>query len=240
VNTTEPRFPTTDWLMLERAAKEPPAGRRLSLDQLLRRYLPVMRQYLQMRRRVPADQVDDLLQNFVTDRLMGDGLLQRADRSRGKFRSLLLRSLINYQIDVHRHQQMLDAHLHAVPLSDNTAAPANGDSDPTIHFDRMWAEQAINEALERTRQRLIATNRAAVWEVLSRRMLDPTSTEPYETLAPLLGFGSWVRASSALGTAKRVFARKLRDVLSEYAGEHADLAEEIRDLKIIFERSRAE
>jgi DNA-directed RNA polymerase specialized sigma24 family protein len=239
VSTTAPRFPTTDWSMLAHAADDQAACQRLSLDQLLSRYLPPMRQYLLARRRVSAQHVDDLLQTFITERVMRDGLLKRADRSRGKFRNLLVRALTNFQIDLHRREQAYRGGASILQLSDDPGVAVDPGGDPARIFDRLWGEHVMAEALERTRVRLVTTNRAAVWEVFNRRMLDHSSGSDYQELALEFGFANPTQASSALLTAKRIFSRQLRTILGEYGGQNANVEEELHDLKKIFERGHA-
>ena len=239
MTTDIPRFPTTDWSMLAHAADERAACRRLSMEQLLRRYLVPMRRYLLAQRQVQAQQVDDLLQSFITERVVGSDFLKHADRTRGRFRNLLIRALTNYAIDRHRREQARDAGLMVLQITDDACVPSDGQSDPARQFDHLWAQHVIMEALERTRLRLRDTDRERVWDLFSRRMLDSGSKEGCHELAERFGFATPTQVSSALLTAKRVFARQLRDVLAEYGGDQADLDEELRDLKQIFERSRA-
>jgi len=231
-------FPTTDWSMLAHAADGRGTAQRLSLDQLLRRYMPPMRRFLLGCRQVNPQHVDDLIQSFITERVIESDLLKNADRTRGRFRSLLIRALTNYVIDGHRREK---AHRTGpvLQLTDDAAVVARGESDPSVYFERVWAEHVTAEALERTRLRLATTDRDRVWEVFSRRVLSPATAE-YRELAEQYQFTTLTKCASALHAAKRIFARELRVVLAEFGGENADINEELRDLKNIFARGRAE
>ena len=70
--------------------------RREALDELLRLYLPALRAYSLYRRQIEPDRAEDLLQGFVVRQVLERGLLTKADASRGRFRSFLLKSLQNY------------------------------------------------------------------------------------------------------------------------------------------------
>ncbi len=60
---------------------------------------------------------------------------------------------------------------------------------------------------------------------------------PYDDLVRQNGFSSPVRAANALVTAKRMFTRVLRAVISEYQGDEAEIDSEIDDLHKILARS---
>ena len=56
-----------------------------------------------------TNDADELLQAFVTDRLLEHQLLQRADQARGRFRSLLLTSLNNFAAGRRRAARVREA-----------------------------------------------------------------------------------------------------------------------------------
>ena len=68
-------------------------GRREALGVLLRRYVPALRAHLVVQKRVPRDAAADLIQGFVCDKVVEQGLLAGADRCKGKFRSFLRTAL---------------------------------------------------------------------------------------------------------------------------------------------------
>src|SRR5687768_6670248 len=78
-------FPTTHWTLVESAGSASDAERRAALGGLLARYLAPMRAYLIVSKRVAPDRADDLLQAFVADKVLEQGLLRRAERGRGRF-----------------------------------------------------------------------------------------------------------------------------------------------------------
>jgi hypothetical protein len=73
--TTLGFFPSTPWSAVSLAAHgEEPTGRR-ALGALLARYLPAMRTYLVVERRLDRHRADDLLQSFVAERVLEGNLL---------------------------------------------------------------------------------------------------------------------------------------------------------------------
>ena len=104
-------FPTTRWSLVARAGgrctdatTRDARARREALGSLLARYLPALRTHL-LRKRVAPDRVDDLLQSFVADKVIGADLLAAADRERGRFRALLVTSLNNFVANQLRHEK---------------------------------------------------------------------------------------------------------------------------------------
>ena len=123
-------------------------------------------------------------------------------------------------------------------LARRTVSP-DADS-PSDVFDVAWARELLGEVLRRMEAECDGARRREIWGVFESRILRPildnAATLPYEQLVKRFGFRSPTQAANALVTAKRMFARTLRTVVSEYAlGEQA-VESEIRDLQHILAR----
>src|ERR1039458_320926 len=86
-------FPRTDWTELGRTGEADEAR----LDRLIRTYWAPLRIFLVATFPSLKEQADLLLQDFAEDKILKKGWLQRADRSRGKFRDFLKTSLRNFE-----------------------------------------------------------------------------------------------------------------------------------------------
>ena len=227
---TSDRFPSTHWSLVGGAGGPDGTSRNAALAALLNRYLPPMKVYLMRKRRLSADEADDLLQGFVGEKVLDRDFVAAADEKRGRFRSFLLTSLDHFLIDQVRRRKAPAA--PAAPDQPEPAAPQGPDP-----FDVEWARQVINEALRRTEDECRAGGRADVWAMFDRRVVGPTLLDrpapSYEQLVEEIGFASPTQASNCLVTGKRMFARNLRDVVTEYAGEDANVEAELRDLMSI-------
>ncbi|MBC8106586.1 MAG: sigma-70 family RNA polymerase sigma factor [Anaerolineae bacterium] len=230
-------FPMTDWSLIRRVAgDEEPAARRLDLNELLKRYMPPMRRFIRQRFRLNDDEAEDWLQGFITSKLLQSALLSRADQDHGKFRALLSRALADYGIDQFRRRRTRGPNGHGTDEQSPVEIAAPATSDPAVLFERHWAEHAIAEALRLTKERLCATNRAAAWEVFSRRLLEQgEAARSYQVLTNEFGFEKPSQAAIALNTAKRIFRRKLNDVLIEFGATHQDLGVALAELRNIFQ-----
>lgn len=231
-------FPMTDWSLIRRVAgDDEPAARRLDLNELLKRYMPPMRRFIRQRFRLNHDEAEDWLQGFITSKLLQTALLSRADQDRGKFRALLSRALADYGVDQFRRRRTRGPNAQGMNEQSSAEAPAPAISDPAVLFERHWAEHAIAEALRLTKERLYTTNRAAAWEVFSRRLLEQDgAARSYQHLTNEFGFEKPSQAAIALNTAKRIFRRKLADVLIEFGASHQDLGAALAELRNIFQQ----
>jgi hypothetical protein len=82
------------------------------------------------------------------------------------------------------------------------------------------------------------TGRTFLYDLFDARVLAPAmegkAAEGYETLTQRLGLRSAVEAANLLVTCKRMFARHLREVVSEYAGPApGEVDREVADLRRI-------
>lgn len=226
-------FPVTPWSLVMRASQDSTVAVREALGTLLQRYLPALRAHLVLHRRIPPDLADDLLQSFVSRKVLEQKLIARSDRTRGRFRSFLLKSLDHHVIDQIREQQARGG--APARLSEMEGFDPASEDEPSAEFDRAWAREVVAEAVRRMRWECEQSQRKDLWGVFEHRVLAPslhgTEPIPYERLVKDLELQSAAQASNALMTGKRMFARALRGVLSESAEDEQELEQDLRDLK---------
>ncbi len=232
-------FPVTPWSLVMRAGADSTESMRDALGTLLQRYLPALRAHLVLHRRIPADLADDLLQSFVSRKVLEQNLIARSDRTRGRFRSFLLKALDHYVIDQLREQQARGGvHAQMSTIEDFDPAEAH---EPSAEFDSAWAREVIAEGVRRMRWECEKSDRPDLWGVFEARVLAPSlhgvAPTGYDKLVKDLELRSPEQASNVLMTAKRMFARSLRGVLSESAENEQEIEEDLRDLKTILSQS---
>jgi hypothetical protein len=100
----------------------------------------------------------------------------------------------------------------------------------------------LDEALRRMRTHCGDSGRMDVWGVFEARVLAPAlegaSPASYGELVQRFGFHSPSQATNVLATAKRMYARMLRWVVSEYARDAQEFEEEIGQLREILAGSK--
>jgi hypothetical protein len=235
-STRRPRFPPTSWSTLGRAGAGDPAGRRAALGDILACYLPVLRSHLVQVRRLPADAAGEILQGFVADKVLRDGLVGKADRTRGRFRSLLLRALENYLATQLARQGREPRLLPDGELPEQGAPATQHDA-----FDHGWACEVVRRALEGMRRECDEGGRADVWGLFEARVVGPSfagvEAPPYEALVERFGIGTPRQAINLLTTGKRMFNRHLQREVAAYEGPGREADAEISDLRSILLRT---
>ena len=231
------RFPTTHWSLVAQAGQHDAAAKREALGRLLTRYLPALKAHLVYGKRLPPDRADDLVQEFVANKILERDLIARADQNLGKFRTFLLTALDRFWLN-----QMRDERAKKRAPSDGVlveigdrADMLQAEAEPSQAFDVAWARGILAEALRRMQSECEILGRADVWGVFQCRVVAPTleGAEPvdYQQLIERFGFKSPVQASNVLITAKRMYARTLRSVVGEYAYDDGEIESEIEELR---------
>ncbi len=240
------RFMTTIWPLLEQTSHEDAAARLEAMTTLLRRYLPPLRAHLVLRKRIDPHRADDLLQDFVADKVLATGLVQKAVRERGKFRTFLLVSLDRFVWNRLRNEKAAKRSpgegLSNLPI-DGAMEVSGKEADVAGVFDVEWARTLLDEALGRMKKNCLSTDRVELWAVFQDRVVGPTlensEPSPYAELAERFSFQSPAHAGNIVLTGKRMFIRLLREVIGEYATCEAEIDEEIRELRQILARAGA-
>ncbi|TWT91163.1 RNA polymerase sigma factor [Stieleria varia] len=186
------RLPTTRWSLVIQAGDRltDPVARQ-SLEELCQMYWPALYGYLRRRGRSRQD-AEDLIQGFFTDLLERDSIAE-ADSSRGRFRAFLYASLDRFVANAHRHDHAIKRGGGTLTFSidqnriDQTDSRygvdqiAADDEDPTVTFDRQWAQCLIDQTLQELRQEYAGQGKADWLETLMPTLIsndsDPKSRE---------------------------------------------------------------
>lgn len=233
-------FPATRWTWLAEAGDQDDEKRLAALEAFLKLYYPALLRYARLQFRLPPDRAQDCLHDFILDKVMRKGLLARADRERGRFRTFLCHALNHHLVDQMRRSAA------------QKRAPAEGTvdldllSEEEIHrrlqsgqeqFDHAFFHEAIHETLRRMKSRCLETDRQTLWAIFEGRVLgevfDDQRPVSYKKLVPLLGLDSSLQAANLLISAKRLFVRTLRSVVRDYTHSDEELAGEWKELSRI-------
>ena len=240
-------LPNTRWSLVARAQHVHSDVKRQAISELLQNYYPAIRSHLVIRKRIPVDRADDLLQGFIVSKVLEKDLIGRIEREKGKFRTFLLTALDRYIIDEHRSRSTKNRFLSPTICADELIASgkhsAPAGASPGQVFEVEWARGVLDQAIQRMRGECQATGRDDVWTVFEYRLLKPLfEHQPpprYETLVERFGFTSPSQAANRLITAKRMFARMLRSVVGEYTLDEDLIQEEIDDLLRVLSKPTA-
>ena len=176
----------------------------------------------------------DLTQEFF-GRVIKGRLIQSADRSKGRFRSLLLKALQRFLHDEgdKRHARKRGGDLCFVSWDDwMTEAPTHlstpeqesNNWSPERIFDVRWAATVVERALRRLGDECEKRGRRRVFDVLSSCLAAEREDVSYATFAKTLG----LRETAVKSLVHRLRER-YRDLLREEVAETVSAPNEIDD-----------
>jgi len=237
----EPReFVTTRWSLILSAAtfgsEEQKA--RDALAELCRTYWRPIFSFVRARG-YSIEDAKDLTQDFFVT-MLKDNWLQQADRRRGRFRSLLLRSLQNFLINAAEktHARKRGGDLEFIPW-DNWAAeefsqlPASAQTldslPPERIFDLTWATAVVEHALQRLREECESKGKLWLFQALSPHLAEERDELSYANLSGKLGMAE-TAVKKQLHKMRQRYRSLLRDEVSQTVEDPGDVDDEIRYL----------
>lgn len=207
-------FQTTSWTQVNEAARRGEAHNP-SLESLCRRYWYPLYAFLR-RSGYDANTAEDYVQGFFAD-VLSRGSLQLADPTRGKFRSFLITACKNFVSNQQRNSRTLRRGGGHKTLSIDVRAGENryitepvDQQDPQKLFDRRWAIETIEAALEELRVRYQQAGKEQRFLAL-RALIAPASRPPsHSELAIQLSMSEGA-VKVAAHRLRQQFAAALRD-----------------------------
>ena len=227
-------FPQTTWGLVSRLSAAHPE-RQAGLEALCRRYWRPIYGYVRRGWRKSNDEAKDLTQAFFLDLVEGH-VLEKFRPEAGSFRAFLKGVLRNY---VRNHEQALrrlkrGGGARPLPLDEVFAGAADvlaaDGATPEEAFDHAWVDQLIEEATERTRERLVAAGHELRFRAFEAYELAPAGSQPtYADVAAQLG----VKAGDVrnyLFAVREALRTEIRAALRETVATTAQLEAEWREL----------
>lgn len=225
-------FETTEWSAVHAAAH--PVKAALGLTRLFQRYWSPLFGFLRRGGRT-KEEAEDLLQEFFS-RMQTGNLLMSADPQRGRFRSLLLMSLRNLEVDFFRaaNTQKRGAGAEVVSLDTAAAestwnAPADAGLSPEAAYDRAWARTLLERAENRLREICGAEGKSTHFAELIPHITGGPLAGNFSAAAERLGMNERT-ARVALSRLRRRYAAAIREEVAETVGPDGDVQDELRYL----------
>jgi RNA polymerase sigma-70 factor (ECF subfamily) len=237
----EPRhFTTTRWSLILSAAHSDSGDQkaRAALEELCRTYWrPVFS--VVCRRGYSMQDAQDLTQDFFV-KILERHWLQHADPNRGRFRSLLLKSLENFLINVaegtHTRKRGGDVQfiswddwMAEAPSQLSIAPHALESLPPERLFDLRWAVTVVEHALRRLREECEAKGRRRLFQTLSAYLTAERDEVSYASLSTTLGIAE-TAVKKQLHNMRQRYRSLLRDEVAHTVADPADVEDEIRHL----------
>jgi RNA polymerase sigma factor (sigma-70 family) len=238
----EPReFVTTRWSLILSAAHFGSEEQRArdALAELCRTYWRPIFSFVRGRG-YSIEDAQDLTQDFFVT-ILKNHWLQHADRNRGRFRSLLLRSLQNFLVNAaeksHTHKRGGDVEFiswhdwMSEALSElSILPPATLESLPPERlFDLTWAATVVEHALQRLREECESKGKLWLFQTLSPHLTDERDEVSYAKLSAELGIAD-TAVKKQLHNMRQRYRSLLRAEVSQTVENPADVDDEIRYL----------
>lgn len=240
-------FHTTHWSVICAVRTADKRRQREIIGDLTARYWKPV--YCYLRRKGFRDSTaNDLTQGFFCDIVLGRELIQHADQTKGRFRTLLLTALERYLVSVHRrtHRQKRQPvagvkQLDSDALSDLVASQTEMRPDEVFYYT--WAMDLLDIVLAEVKDEYCSTARGAYWEVFWSRtvapILDNATAPSYAEICSKFGIEDESRASNMVITVKRRFHAILRRHLRNLVSCDSEVEDEINEVFAILSRSSA-
>jgi DNA-directed RNA polymerase specialized sigma24 family protein len=237
----EPRvFATTRWSLVLSGANSGSDEQktREALTELCRTYWRPIFSYV-CRRGYSTEDAQDLTQDFFL-MILESNWLRQADQNRGRFRSLLLKSLQNFLHNVSDKNRRLkrgggvefvswDAWMAEAPSQLFIPARALDSLAPERLFDLRWAATVVEQALRRLREECEGKGRLRLFEALCDYLTADHADISYSILASSLGVAETV-VKKQLHNLRQRYRWLLRDEVAHTVENPADVDDEIRHL----------
>jgi RNA polymerase sigma factor (sigma-70 family) len=237
----QPReFVTTRWSLILSAAHlgDEEHRTRNALAELCRTYWRPIFSFIRGRG-YSVEDAQDLTQDFFVTILRNDWL-QNADRNRGRFRSLLLRSLQNFLINAAEKSRTRkrgggvefiswDDWMAEAPSQLSIPVQALDSLPPERIFDLTWATTVVERALQRLREECESKGKLWLFQALSFHLTDERDEISYSKLSAELGMAETV-VKKQLHNMRQRYRSLLRDEVSQTVEDPADVDDEIRYL----------
>jgi len=233
-------FVTTRWSLILSAAHFGSEEQRArdALAELCRTYWRPIFSFVRGRG-YSIEDAQDLTQDFFVT-ILKNGWLHNADRNRGRFRSLLLKSLQNFLINAaektHAHKRGGDVEfvswddwMAEAPSQLSIPVQALDSLPPERIFDLTWATTVVEHAFRRLREECESKGKLWLFKALSSHLTDERDEVSYAKLSAELGMAE-TAVKKQLHNMRQRYRSLLRDEVSQTVEDPADVDDEIRYL----------
>jgi RNA polymerase sigma factor (sigma-70 family) len=185
------------------------------------------------------EDAQDLTQDFFL-KILECNWLEHADPNRGRFRSLLLKSLQNFLINAaektHTRKRGGDVEfvswdnwMAEAPSELSIPAQALDSLPPERLFDLRWATTVVEQALRRLREECEGKGRLRLFHALSAHLTQERDEVSYANLSASLGVAE-TAVKKQLHNMRQRYRTLLRDEVANTVENPADVDDEIRHL----------
>jgi DNA-directed RNA polymerase specialized sigma24 family protein len=235
----EEAFLTTHWSLIEKMASAETDKNAALIDLLLKRYWKPVYCYLH-RRGYDNEDAKDLTQGFFQEVVLGRNLINKADQTKGRFRTFLLTALNRYLINVF-HKQTTKRHipqtkLHCMSLVDIAELPqAVTMLTPEDSFTYVWVSALLEDVLALLKKEYEQSNQQLHWlcfhDHTLRPIMDGGAAPTLEILCKTYGISDTTKVSNMILTVKRRFQTLILHHLRDLVISDEEAEEELKEIR---------
>ncbi len=231
-------FLTTHWSIIENVGLKDDDRNQAMISLLLSKYWKPVYCYLR-RKGYDNEQAKDLTQGFFHEVVLGRSLIQKADQSKGRFRSFLLIALNRYLITVKKGQaaqkRIPKGKLVSLDVEDlPELCMINSDLTAEDSFNYAWVSSLLEEVIKEVEAKCHEDGKTVHWHVFYDRVLEPimekTESPPMKEICRRYGLKSESEASNMMVTVKRRFQTALRNHLRNLVISEEQVDEEFSEI----------
>ncbi|MEJ2702557.1 MAG: hypothetical protein P8Z79_08965 [Sedimentisphaerales bacterium] len=235
----EKAFLTTHWSLIEKAATAEADKNAALTDLLLTRYWKPVYCYLR-RRGYNNEDAKDLTQGFFQEVVLGRNLINKADQTKGRFRTFLLTALNRYMINVFHEQtakrRIPQSKLHSMSLVDIAEMPqAVTRLTPEDSFTYVWVSALLEDVLALLKKECEQSNQQLHWlcfhDHTLRPIMDGGAAPTLETLCKTYGISDTTKVSNMILTVRRRLQTLIRQHLRALVMSDEEAEEELREIR---------
>ena len=230
-------FLTTHWSMIGTVQSSDDRNRDL-IGLLLSRYWKPVYCYLR-RTGYGNEQAKDLTQGFFHEIVLGLNLIQRADQSKGRFRSFLLFALNQYLVNEQRKQtaqrripQDRIVSLDAIKAPVMPPSVVESSAEDSYHY--AWVSALLDHVLSDVERMCCQQGMETHWRVFRERvvlpMLNNTARPSLAEVCREHGIESEKKASNMIITVKRRFQAVLRQYVRSTVASDSQTEDELKQI----------
>ena len=237
-------FLTTHWSLVEHIQSEDDKDRVL-IGLLLDRYWKPVYCYLR-HKGYDNEQAKDLTQAFFHEVVLNRNLIQRADQSKGRFRTFILHALDQYLLNEKRRQttqkRSPKGKLVSLDIISPPALPeAISRLNPEDSYNYAWTASMLDQVLSEVEAKCLEDGLELHWRIFQDKIVQPimgdSSPPCFADLCEKYGIDDQKKAANMITSVKRRLQKALNQFIRNTATSENEMQEEFVEIVQFFSKS---
>jgi DNA-directed RNA polymerase specialized sigma24 family protein len=234
-------FLTTHWSLVEHIQSDGDKAREL-IGLLLERYWKPVYCFLR-HKGYGNEEAKDLTQGFFHEIVLEKDLVERADRSKGRFRTFLLHALEQYVLNEKRRQSAQKRSPKGKLVSFDIISPpalpeAVSKLEPVDSFNYAWTASMLDQVLSEVEERCLEDDLETHWRVFQDRIVQPilsdTSLLSFAEICEKYGIDDQKKAANMVATVKRRLQKALKQYIRNTTTSNDEIQKEFAEMVKFF------